>query len=328
VHAEHGTIEFMKDGSGLHACVFSDECKKHVEEEKKKMKQEQQHTMAQEEKMPCCAPAQAKAAREARTLCHNVSPQTVENFKAIMRGNMIKNCPAAVKDAEMAEDMFGPDVSHSKSASTRSSPRPAKHDEIAVPKEIHQKLKEIAFHVDAMHVNGLPFLASAGCPICSRGCKSMDNTAHDEHRETLDRAFGTCNQAGFGIKTMQCDGEHRGVMDKASDGLDVKMSCTNAQEHESRSERNNQMLKEAFGAALQQTGCQRMPVVVIRELAEPVAERMNMFPAEQGASEHCSPNAIVNKQPLDCRKHCQHSFGAHAQANAHDEPTNAPAERT
>ena len=67
----------------------------------------------------------------------------------------------------------------------------------------------------------------------------MDNTAHDEHCKTSDKAFGVCNQAGFGIKTMQCDGEHRGVMDKASDGLDVKMSCTNAQEHESQSEQNN-----------------------------------------------------------------------------------------
>ena len=79
----------------------------------------------------------------------------------------------------------------------------------------------------------------------------MDNTAHDECCETLDNAFRVHNQAGFGIKTMQCDGECRGVMDKASDGLDVKMNCANAQEHESRSEQNNRTLKEAFGTAFQ-----------------------------------------------------------------------------
>ena len=70
-----------------------------------------------------------------------------------------------------------------------------------------------------------------------------------------------------------------------------------------------------------------MPVVMIRELAELVAERMNMFPAKQGTSEHCSPNAIMSKQPLDCRKHCQHSFGACAQAHAQNDPANTPAER-
>ena len=34
VHAEHGTIKFMKDENGLCTCVFSDEHKKHAEEEK------------------------------------------------------------------------------------------------------------------------------------------------------------------------------------------------------------------------------------------------------------------------------------------------------
>ena len=100
----------------------------------------------------------------------------------------------------------------------------------------------------------------------------MDNTAHDECHETSDKAFRICNQAGFRIETTQCDGECRGMMDKVSDGLDVKMNHTNAQEHESQSERNNRTLKEAFRTVFQRTGCQRMPVVVIWELAEPVAE--------------------------------------------------------
>jgi len=71
-----------------------------------------------------------------------------------------------------------------------------------------------------------------------------------------------------------------------------------------------------------------VPVVMTRELAELVAEQTNVFPAKQGTSEHCSPNAIVNKQHLDHGKHCQHSFGAHAQTNTHNEPTNTPTERT
>jgi len=105
--------------------------------------------------------------------------------------------------------------------------------------------------MDAMHINGLPFLASVGCPVCFGGCKSMDNTAHDECCKTSDKASRVCNQAGFRIKTMQCDGECRGMMDKVSDGLDVKMNCTNAQEHESRLERNSRTLKEAFRTAFQ-----------------------------------------------------------------------------
>jgi len=143
--------------------------------------------------------------------------------------------------------MFGPDISHSKGKSTRSSPRPVKQDDVAAPKEIHQKNKEIAFHVDTTCVNGLPFLTSVGHPICFRGCKSIDSTVHDDCCKASDKAFWIHNQAGFGIKTAECNGECSGMMDKVSDGLlDVKMNCTNAQEHESRSEQNKRTMKEAF----------------------------------------------------------------------------------
>jgi len=75
VHAEHGTIKFMKDESRPCTCVFSDERKKHVEEEKKKMKEEQQHAMTQEEKMSQCAPRQAsrrsKKSKEALSQCQH-----------------------------------------------------------------------------------------------------------------------------------------------------------------------------------------------------------------------------------------------------------------
>ena len=40
-------------------------------------------------------------------------------------------------------------------------------------------------------------------------------------------------------------------------------------------------------------GCAAMPTLMMREPAESMAKRIDMFPAKEGALEHCGPNAVV-----------------------------------
>ena len=98
-------------------------------------------------------------------------------------------------------------MSFLKGKTTRSSPKPVKHDKIAIPKELYQKHKDITYHMDTMYVNGIPFLTSVGYPIYYRGCKSMDSTTHKEYYKTSDKLFRMHNHAGFKITTIECDGE-------------------------------------------------------------------------------------------------------------------------
>ena len=79
-----------------------------------------------------------------------------------------------------------------------------------------------------------------------RMCSSVQGTSHEEHHKVLDRALQKCNKAGFRIKDISCDGECRGMLEKVQDKLDIVMNFANAQDHESKAERNNRTTKEAF----------------------------------------------------------------------------------
>jgi hypothetical protein len=43
-------------------------------------------------------------------LYHTLGCPTVENFKHILRQNVIKNCPITIDDVTNAEKIFGPDI--------------------------------------------------------------------------------------------------------------------------------------------------------------------------------------------------------------------------
>jgi hypothetical protein len=53
---------------------------------------------------------QFESAKQARKLYHIIGCPTVEHFKAILRQNIIKNCPVTVEDVTVAERIFGPDI--------------------------------------------------------------------------------------------------------------------------------------------------------------------------------------------------------------------------
>ena len=62
---------------------------------------------------------QFEQAKRARRLYHNVGEPTVENFKYMLRSNIIKDCPVTEKDANIVEKIFG---QHSRARPQDASP--------------------------------------------------------------------------------------------------------------------------------------------------------------------------------------------------------------
>ena len=79
---------------------------------------------------------QYERAKKARALYHIVGTPTVENFKALLKMNVIKNCPVTSEDVTMAEKIFGPDISNLKGKSTRRKVESVRDDNIEIPKEL------------------------------------------------------------------------------------------------------------------------------------------------------------------------------------------------
>jgi hypothetical protein len=76
---------------------------------------------------------QFERAKEARKLYHIVGTPTMENFKSLLRTNIIKNCSVTVEDVNIADQIFGLDMSSLKSKSVRQKPKPVRNDLIELP---------------------------------------------------------------------------------------------------------------------------------------------------------------------------------------------------
>ena len=79
---------------------------------------------------------QYEYAKRARKLYHILGRPMIENFKALLKMNAIKNCPVTIEDVTIAQRIFGPDVSTLKGKSVRRPAKPVRDDLVEIPAEI------------------------------------------------------------------------------------------------------------------------------------------------------------------------------------------------
>ena len=99
-------------------------------------------------------------AKAARKLYYIVGSPTVEAFKAMLKGNMIKNCPVTAADEDIEKKIYGPAISTSKGKTTRKTPKAVVADEVMIPQELLTKHQQHELCIDIMFVNQQPILTS------------------------------------------------------------------------------------------------------------------------------------------------------------------------
>ena len=159
--------------------------------------------------------------------------------------NAIANNPVTTEDVNIAEKIFGPDISTSmKSRTTRKKPPRVRSDIIEIPKEIMEKHYEVELYMDTMFVNGMPMLTAIDKPINFRSLVPVDSKSAEDYYKALDKIFRAYNRAGFTIKRIHCDGEYKSMTDEVKDKLDIDMNYANPGDHVPQAERNNRVIKE------------------------------------------------------------------------------------
>jgi hypothetical protein len=208
----------------------------------------------------------------------------MNNFKSLLRMNVIQNCPVTVEDVNISEKIFGPDISSFKGKSTRRKPKPVRSDLIEIPKEIITKHHNIDLCMDGIYVNECGMLTAIDQTIKFRSLVPMNTKQHVEYYRALNQILRHYNRAGFVIRTIHCDREFRGMMEKVEDDLDVNMNFTNAQDHVPEAERNNCTIKERIRAAYHCLPYKAIPRIMINYLAMIQANKLNLFPVKGGVS--------------------------------------------
>jgi hypothetical protein len=182
--------------------------------------------------------------------------------------------------------------------------------------------------MDAMYVNECGMLTAIDRTIKFRSLVPMNTKQHVEYYRVLDQILRHYNQAGFVIRTIHCNGEFRGMMEKVEDDLVVDMDFTNAQDHVPEAERNNHTIKERIRAAYHGLPYKAIPRIMINYLAMIQANKLHLFPVKGVVSTYYSPRMILNQTNLDYTKHCVVPFGAYVQANHESTETSWNVTRT
>ena len=120
----------------------------------------------------------------------------VKTLKMIIRSNMVKNCNKTEYDVDLAQVIFGPDISYAKGKTTRRKPVAVINNTIQIPKEFKYKHHQIQLYMDTMYVNELGFLNTIGHPIFYREAVPIENNTHDKYYKQLDKILRVYHNSG------------------------------------------------------------------------------------------------------------------------------------
>ncbi len=118
VHMPDRIVKFKQFSNGLYAMDPSDE------KSFKRTKKPYQFLNTLEENLAFLSPRQQKRAKIARELYEAMGTPTVDDLKAMICMNLIKNNSVTTGDVNPATKAYGPDVGAIKGKTTRSKPTP------------------------------------------------------------------------------------------------------------------------------------------------------------------------------------------------------------
>ena len=83
---------------------------------------------------------------------------TVDDLKAMIQMNLIKNNEGTMDDANLASKAYGPDVGEMKGKTTRVRPTPVVSNIVEIPENFLGVHKYLTFLMDVLAANSLKFL--------------------------------------------------------------------------------------------------------------------------------------------------------------------------
>ena len=247
VHMKHKTVKFTRTPEGLYQFTVPQSYK----EELKMNQEEKSNNMIQtvEENKIVYTKRQMERAKVARKLYHIVGSPTLEAFKAMLKSNIIKNCPVTAADVDIAENIYSPAISTLKGKTTRQTPKPVVADEVMIPSELLMKHRQIELCMDTMFVNKQPFLTSIDKSVRFRSLVPLKSQSGEEYLRALQFIMRHYNKGGFFIQLIHCDGEYKQLIEPVQDKLNATMNFANPGDHVPEAERNNRTIKERIRAA-------------------------------------------------------------------------------
>ena len=126
-----------------------------------------------EENMKDFTKRDVKGAKSTRKLYAKLLYPSNANFKWLIKNNEIKNCKVSVQNIDIAQEIWGKDISSLKGKTVQGKPIVVALDCIKIPKEIANLKKTVFLTADIFFVNRIPLFVSLSRKIDLTGVSHL-----------------------------------------------------------------------------------------------------------------------------------------------------------
>ena len=190
VHMPDKVVKFKQFSSGL--CAVDPNDKKSHELPKKSS----QFLSAVKENLKFLSTRQQKRARRARQLHETMGTPTVDDLKAMIRMNLVKNNMVTTDDLNLAVKAHGPDIGSIEGKTARSKPVPVISDIVEIPDELLEVQQDPIVSMDGLTVNSLKFLSAISHELYYRTAQCVTNPVASACEKCVDELLGICKKGG------------------------------------------------------------------------------------------------------------------------------------
>jgi hypothetical protein len=150
---------------------------------------------------------QFERAKRARELLYSLGYPSINDMKAIIQMNAIKNNPVTTEDVDIAEKIFGPDVATLKGKMTRCAPIPVIEDRIEIPRELITAQYSVTLCLDGMKVNDISFLTTISKNLMYQAARYVQRPLTSVYRKCLQQVLRIYTLGGLRVTTIRCDND-------------------------------------------------------------------------------------------------------------------------
>ena len=150
-----------------------------------------------------------KAADRARALYRKIGRPAEAEFQALLRRNLIQNCPVTADDAKRALIIYGPDVATLKGKMTHNSAseRVPTYQAVPIPPSVLKHHSQITLCIDFFFVQGHPFFHTISRAIGFRTVASVPDRSHDTILREVHLVINLYRSRGFTVVDIHSDKE-------------------------------------------------------------------------------------------------------------------------
>jgi hypothetical protein len=226
----------------------------------------------------------------------------VRDYKKIVSGSWMRNCPVNRADVTAAEEIFGTNLGSLKGKTVRHKGDHVSSLVADVPYHIIKLHKDITLCFDLMYVNRIVFLVTVSRKIRFGTTERLLSRNSDVVGKALTTVMLFYRQRGFRVKECHGDGEFEALRANIADA-GAALNITSEAEHVPEIERYIRTLKERARSAYNTVPFKKLPGVMIVEMVHWSNFWLNMFPANDGVSATQSPRQIMTGQQCDYKLH-------------------------